>query len=90
MDTETSMRTCIQCGDPVTGRSDQKYCSPRCRVAAHRARPQSDLELAGAAWEDAKGFRSPEVLHFLSRLGESGREKIARELELSAEAIRSL
>ncbi len=30
-------RTCDRCGQPFTGRADARYCSTRCRVAAHRA-----------------------------------------------------
>lgn len=29
-------RPCEQCGAPMTGRSDRRFCSSRCRVAAHR------------------------------------------------------
>jgi hypothetical protein len=29
--------TCRQCGEQVVARRDAKYCSTRCRVAAHRA-----------------------------------------------------
>lgn len=29
-------RTCLNCGRPLTGRADQRYCSARCRVAANR------------------------------------------------------
>ncbi|MGO9421175.1 hypothetical protein [Roseiarcus sp.] len=28
---------CAHCGAPVVGRSDRKFCSDKCRVAAHRA-----------------------------------------------------
>lgn len=31
-------RTCTHCGRQLTGRADQRYCSPRCRVAAKRER----------------------------------------------------
>lgn len=30
------MRTCDQCGGPVEGRSDKRFCGARCRVAAAR------------------------------------------------------
>lgn len=30
-------RRCQWCEGPMTGRADRRYCSPRCRVAAHRA-----------------------------------------------------
>lgn len=36
---EPRQRTCAQCGAPFSAsRSDARYCSGRCRVAAHRAR----------------------------------------------------
>ena len=31
-------RTCQHCDQPFTGRADARYCSTRCRVAAHRAK----------------------------------------------------
>ena len=31
-------RGCARCGHPVTGRPDRKYCSDRCRQAAHQLR----------------------------------------------------
>jgi hypothetical protein len=31
-------RGCARCGHPVTGRADRKYCSDRCRQAAHQHR----------------------------------------------------
>src|SRR5215212_1010954 len=31
-------KECPECGRPVVGRSDSRYCSPRCRVRAHRAK----------------------------------------------------
>lgn len=30
--------TCAECGDGIDGRADRRFCSTRCRVAAHRAR----------------------------------------------------
>jgi hypothetical protein len=30
-------RRCQWCGQPFAGRADARYCSARCRVAAHRA-----------------------------------------------------
>jgi hypothetical protein len=30
-------RPCEQCGEKMIGRSDKRFCSSRCRVAAHRA-----------------------------------------------------
>lgn len=33
-----SVRPCGQCGKPVIGRADRKWCSDGCRQAAHRAK----------------------------------------------------
>ncbi len=33
---DKSVRACPACGRPVAGRSDAIYCSPECRVRAHR------------------------------------------------------
>lgn len=30
-----SPRRCARCGDPIGGRSDRRFCSDRCRIAAH-------------------------------------------------------
>jgi len=35
--TKTLTRQCVQCGDPVRGRSDKKYCSDDCRTAYHNS-----------------------------------------------------
>jgi predicted nucleic acid-binding Zn ribbon protein len=32
-------RPCARCSWPVTGRADRRFCSDRCRKAAHRRRP---------------------------------------------------
>ena len=31
-------RSCENCGGPMGGRADRRYCSPSCRQQAHRAR----------------------------------------------------
>lgn len=33
---DANPRTCGNCGDPLAGRTDRRFCSDRCRVAAHR------------------------------------------------------
>jgi hypothetical protein len=40
-------RVCPECGGPVTGRADAKYCGSTCRVRAHRARSQPHDGTAG-------------------------------------------
>lgn len=30
-------RACAQCGEPMLGRADKRFCSTRCRMAHHRA-----------------------------------------------------
>jgi predicted nucleic acid-binding Zn ribbon protein len=48
------VRRCETCDEPVDGRTDQKFCSSRCRVAAHRARHRraaSDWRVAAAQLE---------------------------------------
>src|SRR4051812_23939004 len=35
--TDHHQRTCNQCGMPISGRSDRKFCSDACRIKAHRA-----------------------------------------------------
>ena len=29
------MKTCPVCGDPIKGRMDKVYCTPKCKNAAH-------------------------------------------------------
>jgi hypothetical protein len=44
------MRRCLWCGAELIGRPDQQYCSPACRVRAHRAhRGPEDV------WEGPEG-----------------------------------
>jgi hypothetical protein len=33
---QAAVSSCAHCGEPLTGRSDRKFCSGKCRVAAHR------------------------------------------------------
>jgi hypothetical protein len=35
-------RVCPQCGEPVTGRRGAIYCTPKCRVQAHRSAKRQD------------------------------------------------
>lgn len=41
---------CEQCGETIVGRSDARYCSTRCRVAAHRAKPKAVREAEDQAY----------------------------------------
>lgn len=34
---QENKRVCESCGDPITGRSDKRYCSDYCRNTAHNA-----------------------------------------------------
>ena len=41
--TDTDMRDCEKCGEPFyPARSDARFCSTKCRVAAHRAKRNGD------------------------------------------------
>jgi hypothetical protein len=46
------MAVCVTCGAVLSGRSDRRHCSPRCRVAAHRERRQGERELRLRLVED--------------------------------------
>ena len=39
------MKKCIECGGPVTGRSDKKYCSDECRTAYNNGRYRKELSV---------------------------------------------
>ena len=44
MTTTEKLRDCKECGASFTARrSDARYCSPRCNVAAWRRRPTADM-----------------------------------------------
>ena len=47
-----AVRTCESCGAQISGRSDRRFCSTRCRVSAHRALRRSDARdwREAAAW----------------------------------------
>ena len=46
-----AVRTCESCGAQISGRSDRRFCSTRCRVSAHRALRRSDArDWRAAAW----------------------------------------
>lgn len=46
-------RTCVSCGKRFAARSDARYCSVRCRVAAHRIRQRKErnVEITGIGYE---------------------------------------
>jgi hypothetical protein len=33
---DAKLRRCVECGTPITGRSDRRTCSAKCRVALSR------------------------------------------------------
>ena len=43
---------CEQCGETIVGRSDARYCSTRCRVAAHRAKSKAEAEYVEPSAEE--------------------------------------
>ena len=91
---ESEVRSCQQCGEPMTGRADRKYCSARCRVAAHRAKggaAMTDFEMVEGFWTSAKELRSQEALFFLrTSAGLSNVKKVRDQLSMSLEAIEAL
>lgn len=48
-----SGRSCRQCGQPITGRRRNEFCSDRCRIQASRATHDSDIEQVLAALDRA-------------------------------------
>ena len=79
---------CEQCGETIVGRSDARYCSTRCRVAAHRAKgklPEAERqERASAKAREDRGqlldnfHNEIESLVFIARnLDPKAREYIA-------------
>lgn len=43
---------CEQCGETIVGRSDARYCSTRCRVAAHRGKSKAEVEFVEPSAEE--------------------------------------
>ena len=43
---------CEQCGETIVGRSDARYCSTRCRVAAHRGKSKAEAEYVEPSAEE--------------------------------------
>lgn len=69
---------CEQCGTEFTGRSDARFCSTRCRVAAHRAQKKAEgqetaAEKKARAKAEANEARKAEILEVLERYREDTR-----------------
>jgi IS5 family transposase len=43
---------CKRCGETIVGRADARYCSTRCRVAAHRAKSKAEVEFVEPSAEE--------------------------------------
>lgn len=68
---------CEQCGETIVGRSDARYCSTRCRVAAHRAKGKAEVEFVEPSAEER--FQKLEKLR--KQLIESGERPAPRTRE---------
>lgn len=68
---------CEQCGETIVGRSDARYCSTRCRVAAHRAKSKAEAEFVEPSAEER--FQKLEKLR--KQLIESGERPAPRTEE---------
>lgn len=69
---------CEQCGAEFAGRSDARFCSTRCRVAAHRAQKKAEgqetaAEKKARAKAEANEARKTEILEVLERYREDTR-----------------
>lgn len=69
---------CEHCGAEFVGRSDARFCSTRCRVAAHRAQKKAEgqetaAEKKARAKAEANEARKAEILEVLERYREDTR-----------------
>lgn len=62
---------CEQCGAEFAGRSDARFCSTRCRVAAHRAQKKAEGQMTEAEKKaKADEAHKAELLEMLERYRE--------------------
>ena len=40
------MKPCLECGEPILGRSDKKFCSTACKNAFYNAKKKETLDIA--------------------------------------------
>lgn len=75
---DTANRKCLECGEILRGRSDQKYCSDHCRTANHNYRNRIDSKEVRLINNILKRNRK-----ILLRLCDDGSTKIEREVLLN-------
>jgi uncharacterized C2H2 Zn-finger protein len=92
---------CEQCGETFVGRSDARYCSTRCRVAAHRGRAKlTEAEKKAKEDERHKDLMLSELerlrqqakyaRHFAEAVKPSGRKKVIGWLQDAIKDIEAL
>lgn len=92
---------CEQCGETIVGRSDARYCSTRCRVAAHRGKAKlTEAEKKAKEDERHKELMLTELerlrgqvkyaRHFAEAVKPSGRKKVVGWLRDAIEDIEAL
>lgn len=70
----TNKRTCIVCGETVTGRSDKKYCSDYCRTSQHNKLNSDSTNLMRNVNNTLRKNR-----RILAELNPKGKMKVSRE-----------
>lgn len=73
----TEVKPCMECGDPVRGRSDKKFCSDQCRVAHHNRLNCDETKYVRHVTHTLR--RNRRILIHLNRQGKTrvSREKLA-------------
>lgn len=80
-------RVCPVCGNPLTGRSIQKYCSAHCRYIANRTEYWKQCEYMAASHKtDKKG--QPKTYNFLTAAAILGR-RLGKDYQQTMAAIRT-
>ena len=70
------MLTCPYCHEPITGRSDKKYCSPYCKSAYHyRQSKQKEVSLFRIIDQSLKNNRS-----LLKSYNKAGKATVRKEV----------
>ncbi|MDX5422796.1 MAG: hypothetical protein LPK14_11120 [Hymenobacteraceae bacterium] len=78
---ERDNRKCGQCGGPMTGRSDKKFCSDQCRAAAGNRRKLDDEGEQLMRQVNATLRRNRHLLKQASPLGKTTVRRKALELQ---------
>ena len=70
----TEIKACLECGDPIKGRADKKFCSDQCRVAYNNRLNSDDTNYVRNVNYTLRKNR-----RILIELNTTGKTKVSRE-----------